>query len=69
MHYMNHCQEMGVLFNGLLEIVANMIGIKQGFPLSPTIFNLCIDEIFNYIDIGKFRSMLNRDSHTDITKY
>ena len=34
---------------GLSEVIASTIGVKQGCPLSPTLFGLYIDEITDYI--------------------
>ena len=34
---------------GISETIASTIGLKQGCPLSPTLFGLYIDEIFDYI--------------------
>ena len=36
--------------NGLSEAVASTIGVKQGCPLSPTLFGLYIDEVSDYIE-------------------
>ena len=36
--------------NGLSEAVASTIGVKQGCPLSPTLFGLYIDEVSHYIE-------------------
>ena len=35
---------------GLSEAVASTIGVKQGCPLSPTLFGLYIDEVSHYIE-------------------
>ena len=35
---------------GLSEAVASIIGVKQGFPLSPTFFGVYIDEVSHYIE-------------------
>ena len=35
---------------GLLEAVASTIRVKQGCPLSPTLFGLYIDEVSHYIE-------------------
>jgi len=35
---------------GFSEEVASTIGVKQGCPLSPTLFGLYVDEISNFID-------------------
>ena len=34
---------------GFSEVIASTIGVKQGCPLSPTLFELYIDEVANYI--------------------
>ena len=34
---------------GLSEAMAGTIRVKQGFPLSPTLFGLYIDEVSHYI--------------------
>ena len=38
---------------GLSEAMAGTIGVKQGYPLSPTLFGLYIDEVSHCIE--KFR--------------
>ncbi|MCO5563411.1 hypothetical protein L7F22_017053 [Adiantum nelumboides] len=35
---------------GILDIIQSTIGVKQGCPLSPTLFGLHIDEVSEYID-------------------
>ena len=35
---------------GLLEVIANSIGVKQRWPLSSTLFHLYKDDISNYIE-------------------
>ena len=37
---------------GLSEVIASTIGVKQGCPLSPTLFGLYIDEVANFIIRG-----------------
>ena len=37
---------------GLSETVASTIGVKQGCPLSPTLFGLYIDEVADFIIRG-----------------
>ena len=52
------------LFQGLSEVVASTIRVKQGCPLSPTLFGLYIDEVSHYIE--RFGSMPSRYSYTNI---
>ena len=35
---------------GISDIVHSTIGVKQGCPLSPTLFGMYIDEVSDYID-------------------
>ena len=35
---------------GLSDLIQSTIGVKQGFPLSPTLFGIYVDEISDYID-------------------
>ncbi|MCO5588489.1 hypothetical protein L7F22_042446 [Adiantum nelumboides] len=35
---------------GISDIVHYIIGVKQGCPLSPTLFGMFVDEVSNYID-------------------
>ena len=35
---------------GISDIVHSTIGVKQGCPLSPTLFDMYIDEMSDYID-------------------
>ena len=37
---------------GLSEAIASTVGVKQGCPLSPTLFGLYIDEVADYIVHG-----------------
>ena len=48
----------------LSEVMAHMLGMKQGSPLSPTHIDLYIDEVSR--EIGWFKNMLGRGIHTDI---
>ena len=43
---------------GLSEEVASTIGVKQGCPLSPTLFGLYVDEISDFIDRDGGRGVL-----------
>ena len=36
--------------NGLREVVASTVQMKQGCPLSCTLFNIFIGDVFNYIE-------------------
>lgn len=38
-----------------MELIENIIRVKQIFPLSPTLFGLYIDEVSNFIDRGSGR--------------
>ena len=35
---------------GLSDLIQSTIGVKQGCPLSPTLFGIYVDEIADYID-------------------
>ena len=35
---------------GLSKVVASTIGVKQGCPLSPTLFDLYTDDVSHYIE-------------------
>lgn len=35
---------------GWIEEIMSTIGVKQGYPLSPTLFGLYIDELENFIE-------------------
>ena len=35
---------------GISDIVHSTIGVKQGCPLSPTLFGMYVDEVSDYID-------------------
>ena len=37
---------------GVSEIIHSTIGVKQGCPLSPTLFGMYVDEVSNYIERG-----------------
>ena len=37
---------------GISDIVHSTIGVKQGCPLSPTLFGMYVDEVSDYIDRG-----------------
>ena len=45
---------------GVSELIHSTIGVKQGCPLSPTLFGLYIDEILAYIEKGDERGAKKR---------
>ena len=53
--------------NGLLEAVDSTIGVKQGCPLSSTLFGLYIDDVSHYIEKQGFGSMPSGYHYTNIT--
>ena len=53
--------------NGLLEVVDSTIGVKQGCPLSSTLFGLYIDDVSHYIEKQGFGSMPSGYHYTNIT--
>ena len=37
---------------GVSELIHSTIGVKQGCPLSPTLFGMYVDEVLDYIERG-----------------
>ena len=35
---------------GVSELIRSTLGVKQGCPLSPTLFGMYVDDVFDYID-------------------
>ena len=38
--------------DGISELIHSTIGVKQGCPLSPTLFGIYVDEVSDYIERG-----------------
>ena len=56
--------------NGMPKAVSSKIGEKQGYPLTPTLFGLNIDQESHYIKrFNSSRACNSKYSHANITIY